>query len=112
MSDIDMNCSFCKKKKREKNVFIPVQEERNHLSMQNPKGKKKKKGKGELLTSEPSYCSLKNYLTTKEVYVSIFYSKKGNKNVLFCNCRSITSELQRDHPSSVVSIQGRNILMY
>lgn len=66
------------------------------------KERKKKKGKGELLTSEPSYCSLKNCLTIKEVYVSIFYSKKGNKNVLFCNCKIITSELQRDHPSSVV----------
>lgn len=55
--------------------------------MQNRKGKKKKKGKGELLTSEPSYCSLKNCLTIKEVYVSIFYSKKGNKNVLFCNSK-------------------------
>lgn len=76
------------------------------------KERKKKKGKGELLTSEPIYCSLKNCLTTKEVYVSIFYSKKGNKNVLFCNCKIITSELQRDHPSSVVSIQGTNILMY
>lgn len=103
MFEIDMNCSFCKKEKKGKTMFLfPFKKKGTICQCKIGKERKKKKGKGELLTSEPSYCSLKNCLTIKEVYVSIFYSKKGNKNVLFCNCKIITSELQRDHPSSVV----------